>query len=93
MGNIERQSLYGGVTSRIIDELEAGRLPWVQPWNASKCPCTMPYNAVIVHTVRHSDYIGSCLAVRRADEKAIFRAASQASKAADYLLSAGEHRS
>ena len=47
----------------------------------------------IVPTVRHSDYIGSCLAVRRADEKAIFRAASQASKAADYLLSAGEHRS
>jgi antirestriction protein ArdC len=37
-------------------------------------------------TVRHSDYIDSWLAALRADEKAIFRAASAASKAADYLL-------
>jgi len=46
----------------------------------------------IVPTVRHTDYIGAWLNVLRADEKAIFRAASQASKAADWLLSAGEHR-
>jgi antirestriction protein ArdC len=37
-------------------------------------------------TVRHADYIGSWLAVLREDERAIFRAASAASKAADYLL-------
>ncbi|MDQ0248798.1 antirestriction protein ArdC [Sphingomonas kyeonggiensis] len=37
-------------------------------------------------TVRHSDYIGLWLAVLREDEKAVFRAASAASKAADYLL-------
>ncbi len=37
-------------------------------------------------TVRHSDYIGAWLSVLREDERAIFRAASQASKAADYLL-------
>jgi antirestriction protein ArdC len=37
-------------------------------------------------TVRHADYIGSWLTVLRDDEKAIFRAASAASKAADYLL-------
>jgi antirestriction protein ArdC len=37
-------------------------------------------------TVRHADYIGSWLAVLSKDEKAIFRAASAASKAADYLL-------
>ena len=37
-------------------------------------------------TVRHADYIGSWLAVLREDEKAIFRAASAASKAADHLL-------
>lgn len=37
-------------------------------------------------TVRHADYVGSWLAVLREDEKAIFRAASLASKAADYLL-------
>ena len=37
-------------------------------------------------TVRHSDYIGGWLTVLRDDDKAIFRAASAASKAADYLL-------
>jgi antirestriction protein ArdC len=37
-------------------------------------------------SVRHADYIGSWLAVLREDEKAIVRAASAASKAADYLL-------
>ena len=40
----------------------------------------------IAPTVRHSDYIASWLSVLREDEKAIFRAASAASKAADYLL-------
>ena len=40
----------------------------------------------IAPTVRHSDYIASWLSVLRDDEKAIFRAASQASKASDYLL-------
>ncbi|MFL9841161.1 zincin-like metallopeptidase domain-containing protein [Sphingomonas sp. ST-64] len=37
-------------------------------------------------TVRHADYAGSWLAVLREDERAIFRAASAASKAADFLL-------
>jgi len=40
-----RQSLYAEVTNRIIAELEEGRLPWVQPWDAAACPCTMPVNA------------------------------------------------
>lgn len=40
----------------------------------------------IVPTVRHADYIGSWLDVMREDSRAIVRAASQASKAADYLL-------
>jgi antirestriction protein ArdC len=40
----------------------------------------------IAPTVRHADYLGSWLAVLRADSRAIFKAASQASKAADYLL-------
>jgi antirestriction protein ArdC len=30
-----RVSLYDEVTARIASELEAGRLPWVQPWGAS----------------------------------------------------------
>ena len=40
----------------------------------------------IVPTVRHADYIGSWLDVLREDNRAIVRAASAASKAADYLL-------
>jgi antirestriction protein ArdC len=40
----------------------------------------------IVPTVRHADYIASWLEVLREDNRAIFRAASLASKAADYLL-------
>lgn len=50
----------------------------------------------IVPTVRHADYIGGWLEVLREDNRAIFRAASQASKAAHYLLDflpaeGGEH--
>ncbi|MGR4931657.1 ArdC family protein [Bradyrhizobium sp. CAR08] len=40
----------------------------------------------IVPTVRHADYIGSWLEVLREDKRAIVRAASKASKVADYLL-------
>lgn len=40
----------------------------------------------IVPTVRHADYIGAWLDVLRDDNRAIFRAASAASKAADWLL-------
>lgn len=44
----------------------------------------------IAPTVRHSDYVGSWLEVMREDNRAIFRAAGQASKAADYILAYGE---
>jgi antirestriction protein ArdC len=40
----------------------------------------------IVPTVRHADYIGSWLDILHEDNRAIVRAASHASKAADYLL-------
>jgi antirestriction protein ArdC len=40
----------------------------------------------ITPTVRHADYLGSWLEVLREDNRAIIRAASAASKAADYLL-------
>lgn len=43
----------------------------------------------IVPTVRHADYIGSWLEVLREDNRAIVRAASAASKAADYVLASG----
>ena len=40
----------------------------------------------IVPTVRHADYLSSWLQTLRADNRAIFRAASQAGKAADFIL-------
>jgi antirestriction protein ArdC len=40
----------------------------------------------IVPTVRHADYLGSWLEVLREDSRAIVRAASAASRAAEYLL-------
>ncbi|TWB03668.1 ArdC family protein [Bradyrhizobium stylosanthis] len=40
-------------------------------------------------TVRHADYLGSWLSVLREDNRAIFQAASKASKAADFLLAFG----
>ena len=43
----------------------------------------------IAPTVRHADYLGSWLDVLREDNRAIFRAASAASKAADFLLAFG----
>lgn len=51
--------------------------------NAAFCCATLG----IVPTVRHADYIGSWLECLREDNRAIVRAASQASKAADWLLS------
>jgi len=43
----------------------------------------------IVPTVRHADYLGSWLQIMREDNRAILRAASAASKAADFLLALG----
>ncbi len=43
-----RASLYAEITARIIADLEAGRLPWVQPWGtpATTAPLGLPRNAV-----------------------------------------------
>ena len=48
----DRESLYDEITGKIIAELEAGRIPWVQPWGtaAAKAPLAMPKNAA---TGRH----------------------------------------
>jgi antirestriction protein ArdC len=40
-------SLYQEITDKIIAELDAGRVPWVQPWGTvqAKASLTMPRNA------------------------------------------------
>ena len=45
----DRTSLYREITDKIIAELEAGRVPWVQPWAAAKAPLDMPHNAASRH--------------------------------------------
>src|SRR5258707_926747 len=42
-----RANLYTEITDKIIAELEAGRVPWVQPWGtaAVRAPLAMPRNA------------------------------------------------
>lgn len=43
----DRTTLYDDITGKIIAELEAGRVPWVQPWGtaAAKAPLAIPANA------------------------------------------------
>ncbi len=43
----DRANLYDEITTKIIAELEAGRVPWVQPWgtSAAKAPLGLPKNA------------------------------------------------
>jgi antirestriction protein ArdC len=43
----DRASLYTEITDKIIAELEAGRVPWVQPWGTAAANATlaMPQNA------------------------------------------------
>ena len=62
--------------------IRAGLSGYVAEINAAFCCASLG----IVPTVRHADYIGAWLEVLREDNRAIVRAASQASKAADWLL-------
>jgi antirestriction protein ArdC len=43
----DRGTLYEEITNKIIAELKAGRLPWVQPWGTSdvQAPLGLPKNA------------------------------------------------
>lgn len=43
---LPRASLYKEVTARIVAELEAGRFPWVQPWDDAKAGLGLPRNVV-----------------------------------------------
>mgnify|MGYP000344250778 CR=1 FL=1 len=47
MAETARQTVYREVTDRIIRDLEAGRVPWVQPWGAADVatPLGLPRNA------------------------------------------------
>ena len=42
----ERANLYQDMTDRIIADLEAGRVPWVQPWGTANAGIGRPHNAI-----------------------------------------------
>jgi antirestriction protein ArdC len=44
--HIDRPGLYQEATSKIVAELEAGRVPWVQPWGGARAGLGLPRNAV-----------------------------------------------
>lgn len=41
----DRTDLYQEITDKIIAQLDAGRVPWVQPWAGARAPLDMPHNA------------------------------------------------
>jgi len=43
----DRASLYDEITEKVLAELEAGRVPWVQPWSSASIQASvaMPTNA------------------------------------------------
>src|SRR3546814_14028951 len=55
-----RVNLYDEVTARIASELEAGRLPWVQPWGSTgSAGPGLPRNALTARTYSGVNEIGS----------------------------------
>jgi antirestriction protein ArdC len=64
----DRTSLYDEITTQIIGELEAGRVPWVQPWGtaAAKAPPAMPKNAATGRQYSgHKDRVSSASTTHR----------------------------
>jgi len=45
----------------------------------------------VVPTVRHADYLGAWLDILKGDNRAIFQAASMASRAADFIMGRCKH--
>jgi antirestriction factor ArdC-like protein len=57
----DRSTLYEEITTRIIAELEAGRVPWAQPWDSSgvRAPLGMPKNGSTSRAYSGIDDTGS----------------------------------
>jgi antirestriction protein ArdC len=53
---------------------------------AELCAAFLCAELGVAPTVRHADYLGAWLAVLKGDNRAIFQAASMASKAADFVM-------
>lgn len=80
---------WTGHTSRLERDMKGvkGSVPYAKEELVAEMTSAFVCAALsIVPTVRHTDYIGSWLRVLKDDKRAIFRAASLASKAADFIL-------
>ncbi|MFM2043994.1 MAG: hypothetical protein RLY86_2570, partial [Pseudomonadota bacterium] len=61
----DRGLLYQAVTERLIGEIAAGRLPWVQPWRSSGRAPGLPHNAATGRPYRGVNVLLLWDAVRR----------------------------
>lgn len=71
---------------RVIENTKGNKLYAREELVAEMTSAFVCASLSITPTVRHTDYIGSWLEVLKEDDKAIFRAASHASKAANFLI-------
>lgn len=57
-----RTNLYNEITNKIIAELEAGRVPWVQPWgtSAAKAPLGLLKNAATSRAIIYQAILMRC---------------------------------
>jgi antirestriction protein ArdC len=53
---------------------------------AELCSALLCAELRVTPTVRHADYLGAWLEILKGDKRAIFQAASMASKAADFVM-------
>ena len=80
---------WSGAGHRLKRDLSGsfGSKPYIREELVAEVGCGMVCAALgVVPTVRHADYIGAWIDLLEEDDRAIVRAASAASKAADYLL-------
>jgi antirestriction protein ArdC len=86
---VHELSHWSGASNRLARDLSGsfGSKPYIQEELCAEISAAFVCAALgIVPTVRHADYVGAWLDLLSEDNRAIVRAASAASKAADYVL-------
>jgi antirestriction protein ArdC len=92
--SVHELSHWTGAPSRLARDLSGsfGSKPYIFEELCAEISCAYVLSALgVVPTVRHADYLGAWIDLLTEQNRAIVRAASAASKAADYLL-AFRHR-
>jgi antirestriction protein ArdC len=87
--SVHELSHWSGAPSRLARDLSGsfGSKPYIFEELCAEISCAYILSALgVVPTVRHADYLGAWIDLLAEQNRAIVRAASAASKAADYLL-------